>query len=328
MRSTYCPELWRSVSIDNHGDVFCRRLKMPIRLGNIYLSPLASMINSEEIVRCRQASLDGNLACYGDCTWVRDVDVRRRYSSPIMDYDDLKNITIVFGERCNISCIMCNQRKRERPDSAILDHKALIQNIDPSPFETILLSGGEPLLIDDCREYMGHLASKGKKFSFSTNGTLITPDIARFLAPNLKFLTISLNAASKEVHESVNVGSSYDQALSNIQLLRHERSRGNGDFYIIGRMTITKPALHEIPRFIRDYAEMGFDKINFGFDKATVPTYLNSHRQIKAKLRRDLTAALNETEDPSKVDIRQLRPLDLVGESARDRGWWEGWWEL
>ena len=60
----------------------------------------------------------------------------------------------------------------------------------------ILFSGGEPLLRDDIWELARHAKKKGIKMALSTNGTLITADIARKIKESgIEYAGISLDGA-------------------------------------------------------------------------------------------------------------------------------------
>ena len=279
-------------------------------IGNIYESDLHDIINVQDIRKHREDSMNGRLHCFKDCNWIRGPKNDLPQGSEI-HYSELRALTIAFGEMCNISCIMCKQRKREKQDLRELDHKMLVKNVDPSPFQTIFLTGGEPLAISECRKYMEHLASVKKKFGLSTNGTLLDEATADFLAPNLDFITTSINAATKETHEKVNRGSDFNSVLKNLGYVRELRKANGLKFDMIGRMTLTVESLHDIPTFIGNYKELGFDKINFGYDKATVPAFLKSNPAFTETLEIGIRNAL-VTADTSRIDVRRLWMLGLL----------------
>ena len=206
--NTYCPELWRSFTIDNKGNVYSCCLIKPIQIGNIYDSELKKLTNSPAIVRERNNSLKGKLNCYLNCNWIDKSNSKP--SGEInnhVNYLDMSYLHLNFGERCNIACVMCKQRARYAQNPWILSPVALKRNVDLSPFKDVVIQGGEPLFIPECREYMKYLGDIGKKYTLLTNGLLINDGIAEELSRNAKIVCISLNAASKEIHEQVNHGS-------------------------------------------------------------------------------------------------------------------------
>ena len=306
MTSPVCPDLWTSVTVDHLGNVYACCLNRPCRFGSIYGSDLRDLINSDEAVAARREALLGRLGCMEGCTWIRE---RVDRDTPTIDYGDLRHLQIAFGELCNISCIMCRQRARH--DGRTLDEKALIANIDLEPFESIFITGGEPLAIPSCIRYMEHLISIGRRFGISTNGTMMDrPFVDRFIGC-LDTVTVSVNAATRGTHEAVNRGSDFDRVIGNVRYARESRDRNGTDTVLIGRMTLTVPALKEIPEFIEVFEGMGFDRINFGFDRDTVPGFLVSNPGFASDLRRRVASAMDRA-DVGRIDAHRLRVLGLL----------------
>ena len=310
----YCPHLWQTITIDHKGDVYSCCLIKPTKMGSIYNDKLSDLINVPEIVRLRRESLQGRLSCYSECNLIEKTPVdanNLRNLNPLCNYADFQTIYVDFGLKCNISCIMCRQRERYKTDKSGLNAEILMRNIDIQPFSNIILQGGEPLYIGECLKYMDHLAKNGKKYTLLTNGLLIDEKMAVRLAKEAKLISISLNAATKKIHEKVNRGSSWDLVLKNIQHLRNYRNDFKSDLSINGRMTLTVHALNEIPEFIRSYKKFGFDTINFGYDRDTVPTYLINNPEFTAKLSREITSVMSEA-DHSTIDSLRLSQLGLL----------------
>jgi MoaA/NifB/PqqE/SkfB family radical SAM enzyme len=282
-------------------------------MGSIYKENLSDIVNEPGITRLRRASLEGTLPCYASCNLIDKTGTgggKYSYLHPYCDYADFKTIYIDFGMKCNISCIMCRQRARYKTDQSTLRAEMLICHIDIRPFSTIFLQGGEPLCIDECLKYMTYLAKNRKKYSLLTNGTLIDESMAARLAREAKLISISLNASTKATHEKINHGSSWEQVLGNIQSLRDQRERFNTDLSINGRMTLTVDALPEIPSFLRSYKMFGFDTVNFGYDRDTVPLYLQQNPEFASTLSHDIAKVMS-TADLSTIDSLRLSQLGL-----------------
>lgn len=311
--STYCPQLWDGFTIDNKGSVFSCCHIQPLIIGNIYFSKLADLSNNENIVKCRKDSLQGQLHCYPNCNLIKKTAVPQNLEliSPLCDYSTMRRLHLNFGEKCNIACIMCKQPKRYTQNQQMLDPEVLIRNIDVTPFEEIVIQGGETLYISQCLRYMDYLATQEKKYTVLTNGLFIDDSMAEKLSLDANVVSISINAATKATHEKVNRGSSWEKLLLNIQRLVRAREENGTELTVYGRMTLTTFALHEIPLFLKTYREIGFDKINFGYDKATVPDYLKnnpgSRDQLAASIRKSL-----EHSDVENIDLLRLEQLGLL----------------
>ena len=66
----------------------------------------------------------------------------------------------------------------------------------------ILFTGGEPLIREDIWDLADYAALKGIKTALSTNGTLITADVARKIEKSgIEYAGISLDGARAETHD-------------------------------------------------------------------------------------------------------------------------------
>jgi radical SAM protein with 4Fe4S-binding SPASM domain len=66
----------------------------------------------------------------------------------------------------------------------------------------ILFTGGEPLMRADIWDLADHAKNRGLKMALSTNGTLITPEIARRIKDSgIEYAGISLDGAIAETHD-------------------------------------------------------------------------------------------------------------------------------
>lgn len=204
---------------------------------------------------------------------------------------------------------MCNNPQNHAANPILLDSKVIIKNVDLTPFITIMLRGGEPLVLRPCLEYIDYLENIGKRYTVLTNGILIDEGRAQRLAKHAHSVIVSLNGATKEGHESVNKGSSFERVVENVQRMKRARDSLHSNLIIVGHMTITTSNLHEVPLFLRLFRKFGFDRVNFGYWKETVPPYLASHHEFAKRLGEDTSAAIQEV---GELDVDALR-LKLLG---------------
>lgn len=310
-KETYCPSLWGGVFIDPKGDVYSCCHKKPSVIGNIHEQKLEDIYDNSIIRQLRQNSLDGQLDCYQQCTLL-DKEKEKKSKVPKSKtfnyHTDLRRMKIEFGELCNISCVMCWQ---DHKNKTVLDHKTLIKNVDLTPFESIDIQGGEPLAIYDARAFYEYVVSQNKRPLFMTNGLLIDDVWAEKIALYSSFVYVSLNAATRKIHEMVNKGSKWDSVMRNIQRLRKARERQRTVLKIIGHMTIIAGNIHEIPLFIKNFRGFGVDKIDFGYDKK-VPGYLNDHPLLKVFLKRQIDKVFKISKNSLSVDSKMLKRLGLI----------------
>jgi uncharacterized protein len=170
------------------------------------------------------------------------VEEIEHYGSVLIEqyiYTRMKQLTLQVTQQCNLRCAYCaysgqylNQRthssKRMSLETAIqaidffLDHNSELSEV------TIGFYGGEPLLEFDlmkqCTEYAkSKVEGKKVNFNITTNGTLISDEVADFFAENDFILNISLDG-SKEEHDInrkfANGEGSFDTIIANIKKMR------------------------------------------------------------------------------------------------------------
>lgn len=84
--------------------------------------------------------------------------------------------------RCNLKCIHCYidaKRTQESGELTTQEAKILIDDLVVFGAPVFLFSGGEPFIREDLFELGKYAKDKGLRTVISTNGTLITPDMAK-----------------------------------------------------------------------------------------------------------------------------------------------------
>ncbi|HEY0972057.1 MAG TPA: radical SAM protein [Gemmatimonadales bacterium] len=101
------------------------------------------------------------------------------------------------GRRCNLHCVHCysDSSNRAYPGELTTEEGfALLDDLASFGIPVLLLSGGEPLMRPDIFELIAHARSVGLRVTLSTNGTLITPEVAeRLRALEVSYVGISLD---------------------------------------------------------------------------------------------------------------------------------------
>lgn len=119
--------------------------------------------------------------------------------SHLLQFSKDKKPVVVWnvGRRCNLRCIHCYSQSndQEYPDELTTEEGfALIDDLAQFGSPVLLFSGGEPLMRPDLFELIAHARSKGMRAVLSTNGTLITKEIAQKLKDfDLSYVGISFD---------------------------------------------------------------------------------------------------------------------------------------
>jgi radical SAM protein with 4Fe4S-binding SPASM domain len=134
-------------------------------------------------------------------------------------------------ERCNLGCVHCyiNQpaasraaRARELATSQVA---GILDQIADAGCLFLLLTGGEALVRSDFQEIYLYAVRKGLLLTLFTNGTLLTPRLADFLAEwRPRLIEITLYGATQDTYERVTrVPGSYAACMRGIELALDRR---------------------------------------------------------------------------------------------------------
>lgn len=280
-------------------------------MGNIRQDTLEDIWNNETMKEYRRQSLNGTLPCLRGCLLLGDgldASIRKISMRLTVGYAQLKYLIVLYGRGCNLRCLMCEQ---DHSSKVSLDLGTLKKNIKFDHIRGVEIFGGEPLALKGARDFFDFLISKGIKVGLITNGMILDDGLAQKVALNCSQITFSVNAATKETHEKINRGSRWETVLDHINKIKSYRDKYKTDVILHGHMTIVVPNIREIPGFIKNYKRFGFDRIDFGFDRKTVPPFLDKYPQIKTRLRSVIKKTLR-TKKPSQVWGHTLKSLGLA----------------
>jgi 12,18-didecarboxysiroheme deacetylase len=167
--------------------------------------------------------------------------------SHLLQFSKDKKPVVVWnvGQRCNLRCIHCYSQSNDQDYTGELTTEegfALIDDLAQYGSPVLLFSGGEPLMRPDIFELIGHARSRGMRAVLSTNGTLITRDIARRLKElDLSYVGISLDGL-QPIHDSFRgKKGAFEEAING---LRNCKEAG---IKVGLRFTINKKNVEDIP---------------------------------------------------------------------------------
>jgi len=158
--------------------------------------------------------------------------------------------------RCNLRCVHCYATAGTEPaadDLGTAEAKRFISELaDIGVFQLVLL-GGEPFLRGDILTLIQYARACQLDVGLSTNGTLITPEVARQLADlGLNGVQVSIDSSRAEVHDQFRgVPGSWRKATYAARLLA-----GMGCKVIVATV-ITRLNIDDLPEMARLSAELG-----------------------------------------------------------------------
>lgn len=163
--------------------------------------------------------------------------------------------------RCNLHCIHCYTESKDQDYPNELSHQEgldLIDQLADFGVPVLLLSGGEPLYRPDVLKLASYAVGKGLRVVLSTNGSLITRELARDIkAAGVSYVGVSLDGVG-EVHDRFRgVKGTFQKSLDGIHYCREAGVKTGL------RFTLTRPNCHQVEDIFRLVEEEGIERLCF-----------------------------------------------------------------
>ncbi|MBL7196841.1 MAG: radical SAM protein [Candidatus Omnitrophica bacterium] len=132
----------------------------------------------------------------------------------------LKEVIISITNRCNLKCKMCDIPYEKKEELTAAHWKRVIKDASFIGAETIVFSGGEPLLREDIFDLVSFVKNNRMKVCLTSNGCLIDKDVASRLA-YLKVDVVNISVEGlKETHDYLRGENTFDRAVSALENLK------------------------------------------------------------------------------------------------------------
>ena len=171
----------------------------------------------------------------------------KKLPSHLLQFSKDKKPVVVWNvtQRCNLRCVHCYAHSKDmeyKNELTTEEGKALIDDLAEFGSPVILFSGGEPLMRKDLPELVSYARSKGIRAVISTNGTMITEEMAKKLKDiGLSYVGISLDGMRETNDKFRGIEGSFDKALQGLHNCQKEGIK-------VGlRFTINRHNVHDIP---------------------------------------------------------------------------------
>jgi 12,18-didecarboxysiroheme deacetylase len=167
--------------------------------------------------------------------------------SHLLQFSEDKKPVVVWnmGQRCNLKCVHCYSHSQNREYAGELsteEGRALIEDLARFGSPVILFSGGEPLLRKDLPDLARLARDRGVRAVISTNGTLVTPGMARELKKiGLSYVGVSLDGMEETNDRFRGVEGAFRAALQGI------RNCQEAGIKVGLRFTINRRNSHDVP---------------------------------------------------------------------------------
>lgn len=163
---------------------------------------------------------------------------------------------------CNLKCVHCytDSEAIKYPDEVTTEQaKAVLDDLAEFDVPAVLFSGGEPLVRKDLFELAGYARDRGLHVVLSTNGTLITPEIAqKFVDLKFAYIGISLDSAIPELHDEFRgVKGAFERTMEGFRMCRKAGQK-------VGlRLTLTRHTAQNLDKLFDLIEREGIDRACF-----------------------------------------------------------------
>lgn len=118
----------------------------------------------------------------------------------------LRSIYVYLTRECNQRCPHCwidpaLEGRWQGRMPTLAQYRRLIDDAIPLGLDYVKLTGGEPLLRAEAAGVIEHAAARRIAVSIETNAMLVTPDYAALLSRHRVQTSVSVDAASPEIHD-------------------------------------------------------------------------------------------------------------------------------
>ena len=165
-------------------------------------------------------------------------------------------------ESCNLKCKHCYQTFKDCRLLSVEEVRQIMEQADELKRENgfdelkVNLTGGEPLIIPNIKEYIEVVLEKADKLLLMTNGTMIDEKLASYLSFKNIAVQISIDGV-RETHDFIRGEGSYDKAMRGIKLLTDKNVR------VVVGCTIHKDNFREVMEVVKNVKDAKIKKIWF-----------------------------------------------------------------
>jgi SynChlorMet cassette radical SAM/SPASM protein ScmE len=139
-----------------------------------------------------------------------------------------KTVELAITNRCNLRCRYCyyfNSPADVGADLPIEEWLKFIDEMGGCSVMSVILAGGEPFCREDLPEIISSIVQNRMRFGILTNGTLITDEMAQFVASTKRcdMVQVSIDGSIPTTHDACRGQGSFKKAIEGIYCLQSHK---------------------------------------------------------------------------------------------------------
>jgi len=134
-------------------------------------------------------------------------------------------VEIAITGKCNLRCLYCAHftSPGDVPeDLSTSEWLAFFEELGRNAVLRVTLEGGEPFMRPDLPELIEGIVKNRMRFEILSNGTLITEELAAFLAGTRRcdFVQVSIDGSQPETHDTCRGRGNFARAVRGLETLK------------------------------------------------------------------------------------------------------------
>lgn len=170
--------------------------------------------------------------------------------------ESLPLVTLHLTDRCNSRCISCDYWRHGERDMSIATIASLVPDLRALGTQTIMITGGEPLIHPQWFEIAQLLRAAGFRLWLHTSGLSLAKHVER-VASSFDAVTVSLDGSDRDMYAAVRGVDAFDHVRAGVQALAQRSSR------VTLRTTVQRLNYAALPRFVQVAHEWQAAQISF-----------------------------------------------------------------
>jgi SynChlorMet cassette radical SAM/SPASM protein ScmE len=230
-----------------------------------------------------------------------------------------KKVDIDITNRCNLRCRYCYHFESAGDAAGDLpagEWLRFFEELNRCAVTEVCLAGGEPFIREDLKEIIGGIVKNRMRFAILSNGTLITDEMATFLASTRRcnYVQVSIDGSMPESHDVMRGKGSFAKALQGFMTLRR-----NGVHAVV-RVTIHRKNVDDLEGIAKLLLEdLGLS--SFGTNSAGAMGLCRKNAEMVQLTTEDRVTAMESMLRLTKKYNGRIQAM--AGPLAEARGWLE-----
>ena len=156
-----------------------------------------------------------------------------------------KKMDIAITGRCNLRCRYCyhfESAEDSGQDLPLEEWLCFFEELNRCAVMSLTLAGGEPFIREDLKEFIDGIVKNRMRFSLLSNGTLITDEMAAYLASTKRceYVQVSIDGSVPITHDACRGKGSFVEAVKGVRALLRN------DVPVAVRVTIHRKNVHDL----------------------------------------------------------------------------------